>query len=214
MIGTFTNEGIAMLGEGISPASIEQATLQAGYPAPVLALMDELTLTLPRKIREETRSAAIAAGQEWVPHPADVVVDRMIDEFDRKGRSTGAGFYDYADGKRVGLWPGLGAFGGTGEIPFQDMKERMLFIEAIETVRCLEEGVLDTATDANVGSILGIGYPGWTGGVARYIDQYQGGVAGFVERARELAQRYGDRFAPPQLLLDKAADGDTFEEGN
>ncbi|MFI6433699.1 3-hydroxyacyl-CoA dehydrogenase NAD-binding domain-containing protein [Rhodococcus oryzae] len=214
VIGTFTNEGIAMLGEGISPVSIEQATLQAGYPAPVLALMDELTLTLPRKIREETRSAAIAAGQEWVPHPADAVVDRMIDEFDRKGRSTGAGFYDYADGKRVGLWPGLGAFGGTAEIPFQDMKERMLFIEAIETVRCLEEGVLDSATDANVGSILGIGYPGWTGGVARYIDQYQGGVAGFVERARELAQRYGDRFAPPQLLLDKAADGGTFEEVN
>ncbi|SEK90666.1 3-hydroxyacyl-CoA dehydrogenase NAD-binding domain-containing protein [Rhodococcus maanshanensis] len=214
VIGTFTNEGIAMLGEGISPASIEQATLQAGYPAPVLALMDELTLTLPRKIREETRSAAIAAGQEWVAHPADAVVDRMIDEFGRRGRSTGAGFYEYVDGKRAGLWSGLSAFGGTTVIPFGDMVERMLFIEAIETVRCLEEGVLDTATDANVGSILGIGYPGWTGGVARYIDQYPGGAQGFGERAHELAQRYGERFAPPQLLLDKAAAGGTFEEGN
>ncbi|WP_027503095.1 3-hydroxyacyl-CoA dehydrogenase NAD-binding domain-containing protein [Rhodococcus sp. UNC363MFTsu5.1] len=214
VIGTFTNEGIAMLGEGIAPASIEQATLQAGYPAPVLALMDELTLTLPRKIREETRSAAVAAGQEWVAHPADAVVDRMIDEFGRRGRSTGAGFYEYVDGKRSGLWSGLSAFGGTTVIPFGDMVERMLFIEAIETVRCLEEGVLDTATDANVGSILGIGYPGWTGGVVRYIDQYPGGAQGFVERAHELAQRYGERFEPPQLLLDKAAAGGTFEEGN
>ncbi|MFC7446970.1 3-hydroxyacyl-CoA dehydrogenase NAD-binding domain-containing protein [Rhodococcus daqingensis] len=215
VIGTFTNEGIAMLGEGISPASIEQATLQAGYPAAVLALMDELTLTLPRKIREETKAATLDAGQPWAPHPADVVVDRMIDEFGRKGRSTGAGFYEYVDGKRVGLWPGLAeAFGGDKQIPFEDMKERMLFVEAIETVRCIEEGVLDTATDANVGSILGIGYPGWTGGVVRYIDQYDGGAAGFVRRAEELADRYGQRFAPPQLLLDKAAAGGTFEEVN
>ncbi|MGZ4517862.1 MAG: 3-hydroxyacyl-CoA dehydrogenase, partial [Mycobacteriaceae bacterium] len=136
------------------------------------------------------------------------------------GRSTGSGFYDYVDGKRVGLWPGLAdAFGGDQQIPFEDMKERMLFIEAIETVRCLEEGVLDTATDANVGSILGIGYPGWTGGVARYMDQYHGaggedrrGLPGFIARAEELAQRYGARFTPPQLLRDKSANGGTFEE--
>ena len=217
VIGTFTNEGIAMLGEGVSPASIEQAASQAGYPAPVLALMDELTLTLPRKIREETKAAILAEGKSWEPHPADSVVDRMIDEFGRKGRSTGAGFYEYADGKRVGLWSGLETFrrdGARTEIPFEDIKERMLFIEAVETVRCLEEGVLESTTDANVGSILGIGYPGWTGGVARYIDQYPGGIQGFVSRAQLLAARYGDRFLPPQLLLDKAATGGTFEEVN
>ncbi|MBB3036658.1 hypothetical protein FHU29_001092 [Hoyosella altamirensis] len=119
------------------------------------------------------------------------------------------------DGKRVGLWPGLKtAFGGDTEIPFVDIKERMLFIEAIETVRCMEEGVLDSATDANVGSILGIGYPAWTGGVMRFIDQYQGGAAGFVERALVLADKYGDRFSPPQLLLDTAASGGSFEEVN
>ncbi len=151
VIGTFTNEGIAMLGEGVSPVSIEQAASQAGYPAPVLALMDELTLTLPRKIREETKAAILAEGKSWEPHPADSVVDRMIDEFGRKGRSTGAGFYEYADGKRVGLWSGLETFrrdGAHTEIPFEDIKERMLFIEAVETVRCLEEGVLESTTDA------------------------------------------------------------------
>ena len=102
VIGTFTNEGIAMLAEGIAPASIEQASSQAGYPAPVLQLMDELTLTLPRKIREETAAAVVeAAGGTWTPHPADAVIDRMIDEFGRPGRSGGAGFYEYVDGKRA-----------------------------------------------------------------------------------------------------------------
>jgi 3-hydroxyacyl-CoA dehydrogenase/enoyl-CoA hydratase/3-hydroxybutyryl-CoA epimerase len=215
VIGTFTNEGLAMLGEGIAPASIEQATTQAGYPAPVLALMDELTLTLPRKIREESRAATIAAGGSWTPHPADAVTDRMIDELGRKGRSTGGGFYDYGEGKRLGLWPGLDAFrpeGGWRQIPFEDMKERMLFAEALETVKCLDEGVLTSTTDANVGSILGIGFPAWTGGVARYMDQYPGGLAGFVARARQLAERYGERFTPPASLVARAEEGGSFEE--
>ncbi len=211
VIGTFTGEGMAMLGEGVPPASIEQASSQAGYPAPVLQLMDELTLTLPRRIRDETRDAVRAAGRDWQPHPSDAVLDRMIDEFGRKGRSTGAGFYDYVDGKRAGLWPGLAAFSRTAvHIPFEDLKERMLFIEAIETVKCLDEGVLTTVAEANVGSILGIGYPGWTGGVLQYINQYEGGSAGFVARARELAARYGDRFTPPELLLRKADEGSLF----
>jgi 3-hydroxyacyl-CoA dehydrogenase / enoyl-CoA hydratase / 3-hydroxybutyryl-CoA epimerase len=208
VIGTFTNEGIAMLGEGVPPASIEQASGQAGYPAPVLALMDELTLTLPRKIREETRAAA---GDAWVPHPADAVVDRMIDDFGRPGRSSGAGFYEYAEGKRVRLWPGLAAFARPDvRVPFEDLKERLLFIEAIESVKCLDEGVLTSVAEANVGSILGIGYPGWTGGVLQYINGYPGGLPAFVSRARELAARYGDRFTPPRLLLQKADEGTQF----
>ncbi|GIM90896.1 3-hydroxyacyl-CoA dehydrogenase NAD-binding domain-containing protein [Paractinoplanes toevensis] len=208
VIGTFTNEGIAMLGEGVPPASIEQASSQAGYPAPVLALMDELTLTLPRRIREETRAAA---GDAWVPHPADAVVDRMIDDFGRPGRSSGAGFYEYAEGKRVRLWPGLSAFARPDvEVPFEDLKERLLFIEAIESVKCLDEGVLTSVAEANIGSILGIGYPGWTGGVLQYINGYPGGLPAFVSRARELAARYGDRFTPPPLLLRKADEGTQF----
>ncbi|GID90723.1 3-hydroxyacyl-CoA dehydrogenase NAD-binding domain-containing protein [Amorphoplanes digitatis] len=203
VIGTFTNEGVAMLAEGIPAATIEQASSQAGYPAPVLALMDELTLTLPRRIRQETAAAVVAAGGDWTPHAADAVIDRMIDEFGRVGRSGGAGFYEYRDGRRARLWPGLrDAFGGTNSgVPFEDLKERMLFIEAIESVRCLDEGVLTSAADANVGSILGIGYPAWTGGVLRYVEQYEGGRPGFVARARELAARYGDRFTPPESLL-------------
>ncbi|MEV0274271.1 3-hydroxyacyl-CoA dehydrogenase NAD-binding domain-containing protein [Hamadaea sp. NPDC050747] len=213
VIGTFTNEGVSMLAEGIPAATIEQASSQAGYPAPVLALMDELTLTLPRKIRQETAAATVAAGGTWHPHAADAVIDRMIDEFGRPGRSGGAGFYDYQDGKRAGLWPGLREnFGGTNlDTPFEDLQERMLFIEAVESVRCLEEGVLDSVVDANVGSILGIGYPAWTGGVLQYINQYEGGLPGFIARARVLAERYGDRFSPPQLLVAKADRGELFE---
>ncbi|MEU3567726.1 3-hydroxyacyl-CoA dehydrogenase NAD-binding domain-containing protein [Kitasatospora sp. NPDC036755] len=219
VIGQFLNEGVAMVGEGIHPSSIEQAAAQAGYPAKVLSLMDELTLTLPRKIRDEYRRSVEAAGGTWTPHPADAVVDRMVDEFGRPGRSGGAGFYEYGeDGKRGRLWPGLqehfggGAAGDPADIPFEDLKERMLFSEALDSVRCLEEGVLTSVADANVGSILGIGFPAWTGGVFQYINGYEGGPAGFAARARELAAAYGERFAPPALLERIAAEGGTFTD--
>ncbi|MHA6796796.1 3-hydroxyacyl-CoA dehydrogenase NAD-binding domain-containing protein [Pseudonocardia bannensis] len=206
VIGTFINEGIAMLAEGIDPQTIEQASSQAGYPAPVLQLMDELTLTLPRKIREETKAAVVAAGGTWPTHPSEAVVDRMLDEFDRKGRSSGAGFYEYVDGKRTRLWPGLREhFGATNhDVDLHELSERMLIIEALETVRCFDEGVLTSVPDANIGSIFGIGFPAWTGGVMQYIEGYPGGPAGFVARADELAKKYGDRFAVPQSLRNRA----------
>jgi 3-hydroxyacyl-CoA dehydrogenase/enoyl-CoA hydratase/3-hydroxybutyryl-CoA epimerase len=212
VIGRFLDEAVAMVGEGVNPASVEQAGSQAGYPAPPLQLMDELTLTLPRKIREEFKAASLAEGKQWTAHGSEAVIDRMIDEFDRKGRSSGAGFYEYADGKRVGLWQGLAEhFTEDGyEIPFKDMQERMLFAEAIDTVRCLDEGVLRSVPDANIGSIFGIGFPAWTGGVIQYINQYDGGPAGFVARARQLAEKYGDRFVPPASLVAKAEKGEIF----
>ncbi|PBC86208.1 MULTISPECIES: 3-hydroxyacyl-CoA dehydrogenase NAD-binding domain-containing protein [unclassified Streptomyces] len=223
VIGHFINEGVAMIGEGVDPVSVEQAAAQAGYPAKVLSLMDELTLTLPRKIREETKRAVEESGGTWQPHPADAVIDRMVDEFGRPGRSGGAGFYEYGDdGKRAGLWPGLREHFTKKDtaVPFLDMQERMLFSEALDTVRCFEEGVLTSVADANIGSIFGIGFPGWTGGVIQYINGYQGGpgreelvgLPGFVARARELQAAYGDRFAPSALLVEKAEKGEKFSD--
>jgi 3-hydroxyacyl-CoA dehydrogenase/enoyl-CoA hydratase/3-hydroxybutyryl-CoA epimerase len=215
VIGQFINEGVAMVGEGVDPVSVEQAAAQAGYPAKVLSLMDELTLTLPRKIRNETKRAVEEAGGTWAGHPSDSVIDRMVDEFGRPGRSGGAGFYDYdEDGKRLGLWPGLREHftrEGAG-VPFEDMQERMLFSEALDTVRCIEEDVLTSVADANIGSIMGIGFPAWTGGALQYINGYEGGPAGFLARARELAERYGERFQPPALLVEKAERGEVFTD--
>ncbi|WP_368680177.1 3-hydroxyacyl-CoA dehydrogenase NAD-binding domain-containing protein (plasmid) [Rhodococcus opacus] len=214
VITKFLDEAAAAVGEGIEPVIIEQAGAQAGYPAPPLQLLDELTLTLPRKIRQEARAAVEADGDVWVEHGSEAVLDRLVEELDRRGRSTGGGFYEYDEsGSRVGLWPGLReAFqSGSTEIPFDDLKERMLFAESLETVRCLDEGVLTSVADANVGSLLGIGFPAWTGGVLQYINGYPGGVAAFVERARVLAARYGTRFEPPASLVAKAERGETYE---
>jgi 3-hydroxyacyl-CoA dehydrogenase / enoyl-CoA hydratase / 3-hydroxybutyryl-CoA epimerase len=213
VIGTFINEGIAMLTEGVPAASIEQASSQAGYPAPVLQLSDELNLKLMRKIRDAAKEAN-ATGSGWDAHPSEQVVDRMLDEFERPGRLEGAGFYEYEEGKRTRLWPGLKeAFGGDNvDVPFKDLQERMLFIESLETIKCLDEGVIESVADANIGSILGIGFPGWTGGVLQYVNGYEGGPAGFVARARELADRYGERFEPPASLVEKAERGERYSD--
>jgi 3-hydroxyacyl-CoA dehydrogenase/enoyl-CoA hydratase/3-hydroxybutyryl-CoA epimerase len=218
VIGTFINEGVSMLLEGVPAASIEQASSQAGYPAPVLQLMDELNLRLGRKIREATKAALEAEGAEWVQPRSTEVVNKMLDEYDRAGKLEGKGFYDYEDGKRTRLWPGLReAFPPVEDpssISLKDLEERMLVIEALEAVKCLDEGVVETVADANIGSIMGIGFPGWTGGVLQYINGYDGGVPGFVARARELAEQYGERFEPPASLVEKAERGETYvDEG-
>jgi 3-hydroxyacyl-CoA dehydrogenase/enoyl-CoA hydratase/3-hydroxybutyryl-CoA epimerase len=201
VIGTFINEAIAMLGEGVEPASIEHAGGQAGYPAPPLQLSDELNMGLMAKIAKATREGVEAAGQTYTPHPAEAVVNKML-ELGRPGKLKGAGFYDYVDGKRVGLWPGLRETfkSGSSKPPLQDMIDRMLFAEALETQKCLDEGVLTSTADANIGSIMGIGFPPWTGGTAQFVVGYPGGKEGFVARARELAAKYGDRFLPPESL--------------
>jgi 3-hydroxyacyl-CoA dehydrogenase/enoyl-CoA hydratase/3-hydroxybutyryl-CoA epimerase len=216
VIGTFINEGIGMLTEGIPPTSIEQASSQAGYPAPVLQLSDELNLKLMRKIRVAAEEAGSSGGSGWDNHPSIAVIDRMLDEFERPGKLEQAGFYEYDDGKRAGLWKGLReAFpvvDDPSSISLRDLEERMLFIESIETVKCLDEGVIETIADANIGSIMGIGFPGWTGGVVQYMNGYEGGLAGFVERARELAATYGERFEPPASLVEKAERGERYTD--
>ena len=202
VIGTFINEALAMLGEGVEPASIEHAGSQAGYPAPPLQLSDELNMELMHKIAVATRKGVEDAGGVHVPHPAEAVVEKMID-IGRPSRLSGAGFYEYADGKRTRLWPGLRETfsAGSSTPPLQDMIDRMLFAEALETQKCFDEGVITTTADANIGSIMGIGFPPWTGGAAQFITGYPGGKAAFVSRAKELAARYGDRFNPPASLL-------------
>jgi 3-hydroxyacyl-CoA dehydrogenase/enoyl-CoA hydratase/3-hydroxybutyryl-CoA epimerase len=217
VIGTFINEGISMLAEGIPAASIEQASSQAGYPAPVLQLSDELNLKLMRRIRNAAKDAAEGSSSGWDGHPSEQVIDRMLDEFDRPGRLEGRGFYDYSeDGKRSGLWPGLREAFPTVDDPsaiaLRDLEERMMFIESIESVKCVDEGVIESVADANIGSIFGIGFPAWSGGVLQYINGYEGGPAGFVARARELAATYGDRFEPPASLVALAECGDTYSD--
>ncbi len=217
VIGTFINEGIAMLTEGVPAPTIEQASSQAGYPAPVLQLSDELNLNLMRKIRKAYQEAMEAEGNAWADHPSTTVIDRMLDEFDRGGRLAGKGFYEYGeDGKRVGLWKGLPdafpAVEDPSSISLKDLEERMMFAESLETVKCIDEGVIESVADANIGSIFGIGFPAWTGGVLQYIDGYEGGAAGFVARARELAEKYGERFEPPASLVEKAERGETYAD--
>jgi 3-hydroxyacyl-CoA dehydrogenase/enoyl-CoA hydratase/3-hydroxybutyryl-CoA epimerase len=211
----FLDEGVGLLAEGVHPQTIEQACLQAGYPTGVLALVDELSMATLRTIRREGQRMA---GDAWVPHPAEGVIDRMLDEFDRAGRAAGQGFYDYDASGRVGLWSGLTeAFGarvnrGLGEAGLAALQERMLFIESIETMRCFDEGVLRSVEEANIGSLIGIGYPAWTGGVVQYIKSYanaegQVGPAAFVGRAAELAAAHGVRFTPPASLVRWAQSG-------
>jgi 3-hydroxyacyl-CoA dehydrogenase/enoyl-CoA hydratase/3-hydroxybutyryl-CoA epimerase len=214
VIGTFVNEALAMLGEGIHPQTIEQATTQAGYPVGALQLTDELNMELFVKIRNESRDAIEAAGGAFPAHPGEAVVDRMV-ELGRPGRLRGKGFYDYdGAGKRTGLWPGLATefpvSGDPAAVDLHELEERMLFAEAVDSARCFEEGVLTSVADANIGSIMGIGFPPWTGGVLQYINGYPGGVAGFVARAGELAEKYGDRFTPGPLLRKKAENGESF----
>ncbi|MCW2589012.1 MAG: putative acyl-CoA dehydrogenase [Mycobacterium sp.] len=205
VIGTFVNEALAMLGEGVEPASIEHAGSQAGYPAPPLQLSDELNLELMHKIAAASRKAVEDVDAVYIPHPAEAVVEKMI-ELERPSRLKGAGFYEYVDGKRTRLWPGLRETfkSGSTDLPLQDMIDRMLFAEALETQKCLDEGVLTSTADANIGSIMGIGFPPYTGGSAQFIVGYSGalgtGKEAFVARAKELAAKYGDRFQPPASL--------------
>jgi 3-hydroxyacyl-CoA dehydrogenase/enoyl-CoA hydratase/3-hydroxybutyryl-CoA epimerase len=215
VIGTFLNEGIAMLLEGVPAPTIEQASSQAGYPAPVLQLSDELNMKLMQKIRNAARNALEAESGTWTGHPAERVIDQMVSD-GRPGKLEGAGFYEYEDGKRTRLWSGLREQYPTVDDPsalsLKDLEERMLVIEAIETVKCLDEGVIETVADANIGSIMGIGFPGWTGGVLQYINGYGGGLPGFVARAHELADQYGERFEPPVSLVEKAERGEIYSD--
>ncbi|MEP6814897.1 MAG: 3-hydroxyacyl-CoA dehydrogenase NAD-binding domain-containing protein, partial [Marmoricola sp.] len=165
VIGTMVNEGLAMLAEGVHPMSVERAATQAGYPVGTLQLSDELNMELMTKIRNATKASVERDGGTYTPHPAEQVIDTMVG-LGRSSKLKGAGFYEYADGRRTGLWKGLAEqFPPAAEQPeFEDLKDRLVFIEAVETARCFDEGVIESSAAANIGSIMGIGYPALTGG--------------------------------------------------
>jgi 3-hydroxyacyl-CoA dehydrogenase/enoyl-CoA hydratase/3-hydroxybutyryl-CoA epimerase len=182
-------------------------------------MLDEVSLTLTRSIRKATLEAAARDGVDLPEQPGTATIDRMVDEFGRRGKAAGAGFYDYPEGGRKKLWPGLREHFTRAdlEIPLVDLQERYLFRMALETAACFAEGVIESAAAANIGSIMGIGFPPLYGGAVQYMQGYEGppgtvhrGLTGFVARAHELAAAYGDRFAPPSYVTELADQGGRF----
>lgn len=202
------NEGAAMLSEGVAPARIENAAKSAGFPVGPLALLDEVTIDLPIKIVETSRAEE---GGDYAPAVGLPAMYKMR-ELGRTSRKSGAGFYEYpTDGKKR-LWSGLSdVFPAKPEQPEQEeLKKRILYAQAIETARCLEERVLETPQDADLGAVYGWGFPAWTGGTISYIDTV--GLKQFVREADRLAQDYGPRFAPSPWLRALADKGDSIYE--
>ncbi|WP_410209159.1 3-hydroxyacyl-CoA dehydrogenase NAD-binding domain-containing protein [Aquirhabdus sp.] len=209
VFGTFIQEGMSLVAEGIHPARVEMAALKAGMPVGPLAIQDEVSLSLTEHITEQTRKDLQAEGKDLPVQATEALVKAMIHDHNRKGKAAGAGFYEYPVGGKKHLWSGLSTWlKPEVTISEQEMIDRILFVQALDTIRCLEEGVLESVQDANIGSIFGIGFAPWTGGAIQFINQY--GLDKAVKRAEELAAKYGPRFAPPQLLKDKAAKGEFF----
>lgn len=205
--GTFVAEGCAMLAEGIPAAAIENAGRLAGMPVGPLAVIDETSMSLSVAVMDQAKADLEAEGKKYTPQPGQDVIQRMVKEFKRPGRAGGGGFYEYPQEGRKYLWPELAKLYGRkgAKWDFEELKERILYRQAIETARCLEEGVLEHAHDGNIGSVFGIGFPAWAGGALQYVNHV--GTKKFVKRADELAKKCGPRFAPPKLLRELAAKG-------
>jgi 3-hydroxyacyl-CoA dehydrogenase / enoyl-CoA hydratase / 3-hydroxybutyryl-CoA epimerase len=200
--GTFVMEGAAMLGEGIPAAVIENTGIQAGMPVGPLAVLDETALSLSVHVMEQTMQDFAAEGKTYTPSHGEQLVAKMVKEFKRPGRAGGAGFYDYPAGGKKTLWPGLAEHFGKANVAWdiQEIKDRLLYRQAIETARCLHEGVLTSVHDANIGSIFGIGFPVWTGGAIQFI--YGMGVDAFAQRSAQLATLHGAGFALDPAVLE------------
>jgi len=205
VFGTYITEGMVMLQEGIKPALIENAGKRSGMPMPPLGLADEVGLGLMYQVGAQTRADLGDAA----PHnPSTAVLEAMVQDHDRAGKRTGAGFYEYSD-KGKHLWSGLAELYPNGEQPeVTALVERFLFAQAVEAARCMDEGVLLAAADADVGAVMGWGFAPYTGGPLSYIDTM--GASTFVARADELAAELGERFSPPEILRTMAAEGGRF----
>ncbi|MBE7425550.1 MAG: enoyl-CoA hydratase/isomerase family protein [Ideonella sp.] len=214
VFATYITEGIAMLKEGVHPRSIEQAGLQAGMPMPPLALQDEVSLSLSLHVQEQTRKDLAAEGKTYAEHPGASVVRQMC-EIGRVGKKAGKGFYDWgqgADGKSKSLWSELTRmYPPKPEQPSQqELIDRLMFAQANEAARCVEENVVRSVADANIGSIFGWGFAPFQGGALQFINAY--GPKRFVERARELAKKYGARFEPAAVVVRMAVEGKAFAD--
>jgi 3-hydroxyacyl-CoA dehydrogenase/enoyl-CoA hydratase/3-hydroxybutyryl-CoA epimerase len=200
--GTFVMEGAAMLGEGIPASVVENAGIQAGMPVGPLAVLDETALSLSVHVLDQTRADFRAEGKTYIATPGELLVERMVKEFDRNGRAAEGGFYDYPVGAKKSLWPELKSlFEKPGVVwDMQELKDRLLYRQAVETARCMSEGVLTTVHDANIGSIFGIGFPAWTGGAMQFI--YGMGVDAFFARADALAGKFGEGFVLTAAVRD------------
>lgn len=201
VILTYINEAAAMLVEGVHPVRIERIARLAGFPTGPLAVWDEVSQKLFYTIEK-------AHGK--TSGPSFKVAEFLIEKYQRGGRAYGGGIYEYpADGKKF-IWPKIVEtyYKPDYQISDQEIKERLLFIQSVESLRCIEEGVIRHIRDANIGSIYGIGYPAVTGGVIQIINSY--GVKKFYERMSEFAKKYGSRFTPPKILQEKASKNEMF----
>jgi 3-hydroxyacyl-CoA dehydrogenase/enoyl-CoA hydratase/3-hydroxybutyryl-CoA epimerase len=204
VVGTYVGEGVRMLREGVPPAMVETVGRLAGMPTGPLALADEVGLDVAWRVTE-----AALAGGGLSDDPVAQVLSALVPERGRLGRKGGAGFYDYPAGGRKGLWPGLAEIVGRPRpaetFRVEGLKVRLLTVQALETVRALDEGVVADAREADVGSVFGFGFPAFTGGTASYVDGV--GIARFTALCEELADRHGERFRPPGALAELAAGG-------
>ncbi|WP_138513831.1 3-hydroxyacyl-CoA dehydrogenase NAD-binding domain-containing protein [Maricaulis alexandrii] len=208
----FVGEGLRMLAEGVEPALIENAAKMAGMPVGPLSLQDEVALDLGVKLIKQTQSDL---GDAYQPNGTEPILFKMVEEYERFGRKNGKGFYDYPaeKGQPKRLWPELEQFAPGGsyaaEQPSADeVKDRILYAQALEAARCMAEGIVQDPREADVGSILGWGFAPYTGGTLSFIDTV--GAKAFVARAKELEAKFGDQFAVPGLLEEMASKGETF----
>jgi 3-hydroxyacyl-CoA dehydrogenase/enoyl-CoA hydratase/3-hydroxybutyryl-CoA epimerase len=205
--GTFVNEGIALLQEGVNPALIENGARLAGMPVGPLAVSDEVSIDLSWKVMTQTEKDL---GRRYDKPVSYDTVRKFVEELKRPGRRFGAGFYDYPQDGKKHLWHGLAdVFPRAPQQPSADeVMKRLLYIQALETARCMEEGVVTTAAEADLGSILGWGFPAWTGGTLSYVDTI--GIRTFVAECDRLAKRYGKRFKPSKWLRERAERNEPF----
>jgi len=202
--GTYLDEGVQLLHEGVHPVLVDSMGKAVGMPVGPLAVYDEVSMELSRKAQETWKNMGVQ--DKWGDGSvAREVVGLMIDGHGRGGRHHGGGFYEYADDGSKAIWPQLLDLFYKPEVSVdeQDIKDRLLFRQVIESLKCLESNVLRSVEDGNIGSIMGIGAPVWTGGFLQFVETY--GHQAFVDRCKELAEKYGERFNPPQIALDAAA---------